>query len=493
MDDLIDADFGKHDYDWLLTPPETPFVLSLDSMDHQIPSTIARDKSTIRSISATRASKVSASQSKNGHSTKPVRSNSLKRPSILDIHSSLSINNNNSRMSMLNTSIASVTSRPSTPGKCSTTPRQSLSSRPVSARSQTPTKARSAPSSPCVKIVKPQNSRPSTPTSRPQISANSNSSVTSSSPRLHSRSSTPTRKPTNTVPPPSTSRTISVGRVRNAAPSATRPSSPSPRTCAPVQPIDILDFPTDALPNLWTRLPERPVSAGRTRPGVALMTRTNPSSMNAVSAGLNRRHSLPVVSHNKFPENSPKDQLRSNGHAAPSEIQKNIVLDAEVKGNNKVGGATDSTGFGRTISKKSLDMALRHMDIKRNIGSIRSTSLFPQSTRSNVPKGRPAQLSDPVVSVTTDEAFVSYNGIGPNCNRSVSGNGDCTADKSPQLKAHIKNEREFDIYGSSRYDMMLLKEDSNNMNWLHNVDDKSDESPIFDLRFEHLPEPFGLL
>lgn len=52
---------------------------------------------------------------------------------------------------------------------------------------------------------------------------------------------------------------------------------------------------------------------------------------------------------------------------------------------------------------------------------------------------------------------------------------------------------EVDIYESSRYDAILLKEDLKNMNWLHSVDDKSDQGPIFDNGFEPLPEPFGLL
>lgn len=52
---------------------------------------------------------------------------------------------------------------------------------------------------------------------------------------------------------------------------------------------------------------------------------------------------------------------------------------------------------------------------------------------------------------------------------------------------------EIDPYGSSRYDAILLKEDVKNTNWLHSLDDKSDQSPVFDHRFEPLPEPFGLL
>jgi hypothetical protein len=50
-----------------------------------------------------------------------------------------------------------------------------------------------------------------------------------------------------------------------------------------------------------------------------------------------------------------------------------------------------------------------------------------------------------------------------------------------------------DICESSRYDAILLKEDLKNTDWLHSVDDKSDQGPFFDNGFEPLPEPFGLL
>lgn len=53
---------------------------------------------------------------------------------------------------------------------------------------------------------------------------------------------------------------------------------------------------------------------------------------------------------------------------------------------------------------------------------------------------------------------------------------------------------EIDVYESSRYDALLLKEDLKNTNWLHSVDDKFDQgSLLFDTGFENLPEPFGLL
>lgn len=49
------------------------------------------------------------------------------------------------------------------------------------------------------------------------------------------------------------------------------------------------------------------------------------------------------------------------------------------------------------------------------------------------------------------------------------------------------------IYESSRYDVILLKEDSKNTSWLHSAEEKSDEGPLFDNGFESLPEPFSPL
>lgn len=50
---------------------------------------------------------------------------------------------------------------------------------------------------------------------------------------------------------------------------------------------------------------------------------------------------------------------------------------------------------------------------------------------------------------------------------------------------------EADMYESSRYDAMLLKEDSKNTSWLHSTDENNDQGPLFDNGFEPLPEPFG--
>ncbi|GFY82499.1 hypothetical protein Acr_02g0007390 [Actinidia rufa] len=58
MDDLLSStDGGKHDYDWLLTPPGTPLFPSSDGSESQPPSAAPRSSSLVRSSSTTKASR----------------------------------------------------------------------------------------------------------------------------------------------------------------------------------------------------------------------------------------------------------------------------------------------------------------------------------------------------------------------------------------------------------------------------------------------------
>ncbi|KAI0504079.1 hypothetical protein KFK09_015026 [Dendrobium nobile] len=482
-DDFLDAEMGKHDYDWLLTPPGTPIFPSSDSSENQLSSTGKKNQSTAKSTSTSRASRLSASQSENGHSARPIRSSSVNRPSISCTHSNSLFNH---RTSALNSSTVSVTSRPTTPSRPSTpgnrsgsasSARASAVSRPVQARSTNPSKTRPSHTSPGEKTRPSQSSRSSTPNGRLQLPSISATNVNSSVVRSTSRPSTPTRRPN--TPGISASPVPSAGKLP-----ASRNSAPSP-----VMPFDIPDFPHDTPPNLRTKLPERPTSAGRPRPGMALIARASSNSEAPASAGSGRRHSLPVVTRSKLPENSMKVRSSKNDHdAVLLEIQKPIVPDPVVRRASKA-SLTESNGFGRTISKMSLDMALRHMDIRQSMGGIRANSIFPHSIRyGNAPKSRPTRGSEPVVPVTNDEALSET--------RSCSGivmKTEVVAEKQMSKDCVIAKESDFDLYGSSRYDAMLLREDLKNTNWLHSVEDKSDQSPVFDHRFEPPPEPFSPL
>ncbi|XP_061965874.1 flocculation protein FLO11-like [Populus nigra] len=495
IDDLLSStEGGKHDYDWLLTPPGTPLSPSSEGSESKPTSVAPRSSSLARSTSTTKAvSRLSVSQSESYHSSRPTRSSSVTRPSISS--SQYSTYSSNRSSSILNTSSASVSSytRPSSPitrtppvARPSTPP-----ARPTPSRSSTPSRVRPAPTSSSVDKTPPsQNSRPSTPRSRGQSPANFSAAPT----RSNSRPSTPTRR--NPAPSsfaassPSTSagRVLSNGRIPGPA---SRPSSPSPRVRPPQQPVIPPDFPPDTPPNLRTTLQGRPLSAGRSRTGVSSAMKGNPETMGSLNAP--RRHSSPIVTRGRLTEPSGKGRVHSNGHVADTPEPRKFSHVSEVGIRRPVkssSAASDSTGFGRTISKKSLDMAIRHMDIRNGTGSARSlssTTLFPQSIRSTTPK------SQSVRSRSTQESINNGN----------SQNGDVLDNEIHFSRAaeigHEANDGRYsaklsdvDIYESSRYDAILL-EDLKNTNWLHSIDDKSDQGPFFDNGSESLPEPFGLL
>ncbi|EOY04410.1 Uncharacterized protein TCM_019672 isoform 2, partial [Theobroma cacao] len=495
LDDLLSStDGGKHDYDWLLTPPGTPLFPSSEGSESQSTSLAPRSNSKVRSVSTTKTSRLSVSQSESNHSTRPTRSSSVTRPSLSSSYSTYSSNRG---PSILNTSSVSVSSytRPSSPITRSRPSTPSARSTP--SRASTPSKVRPSSTSSYIDKSRPsQSSRPSTPSSRPQIPANLNSTAV----RSNSRPSTPTRR--NPIPSlssaaagasPSAGRTLSNGR--SAAP-ASRPSSPGPRVRPPQQPVVPPDFPLDTPPNLRTTLPDRPVSAGRSRPGVSVGMKANQDTTSSVN--MPRRHSSPIVTRGRLTEPPGRTRVHSNGHASDIHESRKTshVNDSAMRKPVKSSTTTaDSAGFGRTISKKSLDMAIRHMDIRNGTGSIRSlsgTTLFPQSIRSATTRTQSLR------SFSTSDSVNSNGSPGSLQNGDFSENGNSIS-RPVQNGSDSHDGRysakfsEVDIYESSRYDAILLKEDLKNTNWLHSIDDKSDPGSIFENGFEPLPEPFGPL
>ncbi|BFG36632.1 hypothetical protein CerSpe_229070 [Prunus speciosa] len=501
IDDLLSsAEGGKHDYDWLLTPPETPLFPSSDGSESQ-PTLAASRTSLSRSGSTAKPSRLSVSQSESNHPLRPARSSSVTRSSTsTSLYNNYSSNRNSN---ILNTSSASVSSytRPSSPiTRSPSTARPSTpTSRPSLSRSTTPSRPRTTSTS--SSIEKPrsvQSSRPSTPSStRPQIPANLNSHVS----RPNSRPSTPTRRSSLPSLSPASSPSPSAGRVlsngRSSAPSS-RPSSPSPRIRPPPQPVVPPDFPLDTPPNLRTTLPDRPISAGRSRPGAVVSMKGKPEP--PASLVVPRRQSSPISSRGRLIEPPGRGRVHPTGHLpdVPEPRKATLIPDLGMRKPVKTSTttATDSTGFGRNISKKSLDMAIRHMDIRNGAGNGRQLSgstLFPQSIRSSsTPKPQSVRgLSVPASARTNRSLQTGSNGVisenGNIMNRPVEHGSEAD---SGRYSAKLS---EVDVYESSRYDAILLKEDLKSTNWLHSLDDKLDQGPIFDTGFEHLPEPFGLL
>ncbi|KAL2319429.1 hypothetical protein Fmac_028398 [Flemingia macrophylla] len=442
IDDLLcSTEGGKHDYDWLLAPPGTPHL----QPEGEPKSTLGPPRSSLgRTTSNTNATRLSASESENNDNShsRSSRSGSVTRSP-------------NRSSSILNSSPASVSShiRPSSPITRSTS--AARPSTPTSRRTPTPTPTPTQTQTP-LKLVLPRSIPTPTNSSTNTIktrttSQGSRPSTPSSTSRSPSRPSTPIRR--HSLP-------FSAIRVNNNS---------APRT----QPVVPPDFPLKTPPNLRTTLPaDRALSAGRSRPGaVVTLVPLKPNSET-------RRQSSRIINRDRLSEYTTKGR----GHTNASEV----VARKSVKYSTT---AAASSGLGRTISKKSLDMAIRHMDESirsRTPGSFSSATLYPQSIRTSTPRTQHTRgLSVP--------SSTNFNGSLQSRN-----NGNA----SNRIKGRERDERknmvnlsEVDVYECYRYDSLLFKEDLNinNTNWLRSVDEKCDQGPIFDSGFESLPEPFGLL
>ncbi|CAI9091687.1 OLC1v1026772C4 [Oldenlandia corymbosa var. corymbosa] len=400
-DDFLNSDNDKNDYDWLLTPPGTPLFPSLE-MEAQ--------KTAMSQLGTPKARPLALKSRLANPQMEPAPRSTLSRqptsspgvtPSSAGIRRPSSSGGSRpstptGRPTLSGISKPAPTSAPkpttSAGSKSSTTSRATSATISRPTRSATPTRTTSSVTKPTVP------SRSSTPTSRATTRSStptSRSTPTARSsippPKPASRSSTPTRRPstvsatTVTSAPPvksTSSVTKSVSStVKN--PVQPRPSSPTVKP-RPWKPSDIPGFSLDAPPNLRTSLSDRPISASRGRPGAPSV---RSSSVEPASNGRVRRQSC-----------SPSRGRPPNGivHGSGSSVPAGNRLYAKANDNvspvlygtkmvervinmrklippkqddkhsplsNLSGKSSspDSSGFGRTLSKKSLDMAIRHM------------------------------------------------------------------------------------------------------------------------------------
>ncbi|KAL9426027.1 hypothetical protein AB3S75_032905 [Citrus x aurantiifolia] len=281
--------------------------------------------------------------------------------------------------------------------------------------------------------------RSTTPTSRQTVRSatpTSRATVRSTTPtsRQTVRSATPTRQrsapsgASSTSAAPGCSSSVSKSSsttVKNSAPS--RGSSPTVKS-RPWKPSEMPGFSLDAPPNLRTSLPERPSSASRGRPGAPS---AQSPSVEAGSKGRRRQQSC-----------SPSRVRTSNGNgscitsarrvnASDGDDVNPVVIGTKMvervvnmrklappKQENhsthytsagKSSSSLDSSGFGRTLSKKSLDMALRHMDIRRSINSGSLRPLMTNIPASSMYSVRSGSTKSRTVSVTDSPLATSSN------------------------------------------------------------------------------------
>lgn len=125
--------------------------------------------------------------------------------------------------------------------------------------------------------------------------------------------------------------------------------------------INLPGFPHETPPNLRTTLPERPLSAGRSRPSAALTVKGHLENTN--SGSMTRRQPSPIVTKGRIADSPGRGRPHGNGHVVEMvESRRTLhVPESITRKPIKMLNSESGTGFGRSISKKSLDMAIKHM------------------------------------------------------------------------------------------------------------------------------------
>ncbi|XP_009791262.1 putative GPI-anchored protein pfl2 [Nicotiana sylvestris] len=463
-DDFLNAENDKNDYEWLLTPPSTPLFPSLEmesekSMMSQLGTAKARPtalKSRLanpqpepsgRSILASRQPASTHGLNTSTSGLRRPSSSGGSRPSTPTGRPTLSAI---SALTSASRRTSTAASKSMTSTVTSRTMSTTTASRP--SRSSTPTSRATLPST--KSTVPPRSSTPtarssarsSIPTTRASSTPTTRASVPGS--RSTSRAATPTRRPTSvsstanaTAPPVKSPSSATTATTTARNPGASRASSPTVKP-RPWKPSDIPGFSLDAPPNLRTSLSDRPISATRGRPGAP---NVRSSSIEPVTNGRIRRQSCSPARGRP-----PNGVVRSSGSSVPipamsrlhakandnvspgligTKMVERVVnmrkLAPPAKHDNKYSPRSnlsanspspDSSGFGRTLSKKSLDMAMRHMDIRRSIpGNLRpSMTNIPASSmysvRSGPNRSRTVSVSDsPLHTSSNASSEVSIN------------------------------------------------------------------------------------
>uniref|UniRef100_A0A1J3DJJ5 Uncharacterized protein n=1 Tax=Noccaea caerulescens TaxID=107243 RepID=A0A1J3DJJ5_NOCCA len=391
-DNFLYSEDEKSDYDWLVTPPGSPSK----SLMNQVDANPMALKSLLENSREEERDNISSKNKKNG----------LKRPS--------------------SSSSARSTSRPSTPTRgFRTTPTSratlissSTSSSRVTSRHSTPTRRPSSSSGTSRATLTAARailssstrssrttSRPSTPATRPSSSGTSRANLTTShattltaqqttstrsnsrpmsapNTKAGSRSSTPTHRP----PTPTGSSTVLRSKPAKPAPSHTL------RT-RPWEPYEMPGFSLEAPSNLRTTLPDRSQTASSRR---TIAFGTSSSRSASIERTVARRQScspsrdrapignadgaVPSLRGRRAKTSNDDDGLISPVAMGDQMAERAVNMRkfapprlTENRGRGDGGGSTagksssgsDGFGFGRNISKSSIDMALRHMDVKR--------------------------------------------------------------------------------------------------------------------------------
>ncbi|KAK6125966.1 hypothetical protein DH2020_040274 [Rehmannia glutinosa] len=351
-DNLLDLEIERSDYNWLVTQQDSSLIPSVE-VDVQDSAASQTKISYGEAISV----KSQASSILNFFERwcNILENTCEESASLRDspLHQDSSTSTDSSAMA-IKRPLSSENRKP-TPRAATPTARSTMPSKSKPSRASTPTSRSTLPSSKPTAAQSRSSSRSSTP-SRPSIPIVSKSAPT--------RSATPTHRP---AAPSTTSDRSSSGRKMGPAILKTsvpfRGTSPTVKS-RPSKPSDTLSLSHDATQNPKVSIPKRPVSASNEK---QRQKSCSPAKVRAPISGGNKMGSKMLSRSrgysNEGDEVNPVlmgtkmvDRVVNMRKLAPPRQDEYVSQD-----NTRKSSGQENSGFGRSLSKKSLDMAIRHM------------------------------------------------------------------------------------------------------------------------------------
>ncbi|KAJ8615961.1 hypothetical protein MRB53_035333 [Persea americana] len=391
----------KNDYDWLKTPPATPLFPSLEMEAAGANFVMQREIPILQPIKHSRFA---------GHSTseapKPIftpKSTNLK-----------------SRSATPNTK-PSVTIKPPQTNKPISVPTQKSTQPTPDTRKKSNFPSISA--KPMVSNQASSNIGPETsnPKHRPNVTDRPKSRGVSPLVRSRIPATIPGfsyETPPNLRTSAPSDRSTSASRGRPVNPIAGSDRAPSATRVRPMKAIagsDRAPSATRVRPANPTSLLDRASSATRVRPG----NQTTEMKQEGGKAG--RQSCSPSMARGRRPELRKEGKLEGgNGFVLGSRMVEKVV-NARKSGRGEeqdprpkfLVSGVDGSGFGRLMSKSSLDMALKHMEIKRNPSNFRhyNTILSGRNSTSTTTSCNSSLSSSPRTSARKEEEIEDEGGV----------------------------------------------------------------------------------
>lgn len=500
-DDIFSSDCGKTDYDWLMTPPGTPLLASVDG------DSISTGRSRVGAASVRPALKTSKlgnlnlePHSRAEHRSKNVRSN-------LGLQQPLNVNGIGS--------LSSTCSKPSKSGG----PRSSTQGSNLAVRLFTPSSSHTIRHAPvgAIASTRPSLASAGTPQATMQIGSvcavtpSAQATFPSGRSACSSRPLTPVKwahSPSHPCNPPTTLvRCSSASRATSTLAKGPTLSRACSQTSKAWFPEALHGFSQERPPNLRTSMPERVLSnpkgwANKTfqferADAGAPNKRHSSSSIVAKGPSFSTAQNRGKVTHMNAELNASAARIpeakclvsKVGVTAGRSQGGQSVVLDSYVQ---KPGRSTslrdvksifssirESSGLGQNLSRKSVDLTPRHMDVCKStpqkLRSFMSSMSKPRGLGRLGVKGS-GNLGPHIKGTVLDSPMATSSSASSEHNMSIV----IDPEGSEMGEETVSSERGRSL-AASQHELFLLGKDKRITSWLGSPDYRDDDADIMQI------------